>query len=106
MARRLLDIMKLPPVDAEAAETGKEIAVIGIGLDFPLAGDAHSYWAQASEGICATRGLPYARKLEAYRYTRFKRMKRSDWQFIRQGYLSRIDRFDHRFFGLSPVRRS
>jgi acyl transferase domain-containing protein len=102
MARRLLDIMKLPPVDAEAAETGKEIAVIGIGLDFPLAGDAHSYWAQASEGICATRGLPYARKLEAYRYTRFKRLKRSDWQFIRQGYLRRIDRFDHRFFGLSP----
>ncbi|PWW04850.1 phosphopantetheine binding protein [Paenibacillus cellulosilyticus] len=102
MAQRLLDIMKLSSENASRAETGKEIAVIGIGLDFPLASDANAYWTQASEGECATRELPYSRKIEADRYTRFKGMKRSDWSFIRQGYLNRIDRFDHRFFGMSP----
>src|SRR5690349_14510661 len=101
MANRLLDIMKVPNKNT-SMETGKEIAVIGLGLELPQANDAHSYWKQASEGISSIGELPYARKMEAESFARYRRMARSDWQFIRQGYLRRIDRFDYRFFGMSP----
>ncbi len=102
MGNSFMERMMGQPESAQRAETGKEIAVIGIGLRFPLADNPSSFWDNAVNGREATRELPYARRMEAEQYTRARRMERDEWQFIRQGYLDRIDRFDYAFFGISP----
>lgn len=83
----------------------RDIAIIGIGLKFPLADTAEEFWDLLRNGICAVRDIPLNRKIHTESYLSY-RGKEEEYSFEKAGYLERIDCFDHSFFHISPKEAS
>ncbi|MCP5108079.1 MAG: hypothetical protein GY950_32125, partial [bacterium] len=76
-----------------------DIAVVGIAGQFPMADDLEQFWEAVKNGKDCVGDLP--------------RSRREDWlpfyseealdDISQFGFLERINRFDARFFGISPV---
>ncbi|MCB0196766.1 MAG: SDR family NAD(P)-dependent oxidoreductase, partial [Anaerolineae bacterium] len=105
--------LKLPNVTVELAETPRElispsvmnetdVAVIGLAGRFPGADNLDQYWHNLKEGICSVAKIPPERWDVARYYDpdpHAPNTSYSQWG----GFLSDIDKFDPRFFNLSPA---
>lgn len=89
----------------ECNKRNKDIAIIGIGLKFPLADTAEEFWNLLRNGICTVRDIPWKRKFQTESYLAF-RGKAEEYTFEKAGYLEHIDCFDHSFFHISPKEAS
>jgi len=81
-----------------------DIAVIGMAVNFPFAGDPDAFWTFLRSGKDAIRRLPYGRLLDALRFLAYRQTP-YDEQALRTGeaaFLEEIDKFDYEFFRLSP----
>lgn len=91
----------------ENSDVGKDIAVIGIAARLPLADDIKQFWDILENGRECVRDFPEHRKndLEAMlQYTNFPQSNKIE--FLKAGYLERIDHFDYNFFNISPNEAS
>lgn len=81
------------------------IAIIGIAGKFPMAENIEDFWNNLRNGIDCISDLPEARKNDCEAYLRFKG-EEVNQQYIKAGFLAEIDKFDFKFFKLSPKEAS
>lgn len=77
------------------------VAIIGIGCRFPGAGDPEAFWKLLASGADAITEVPRERwDIDAYYDPDLSRAGTMSTRW--GGFLEGIDRFDARFFGISP----
>lgn len=86
----------------------RDVAIIGMGVNFPCAPNLDAFWKLLSSGGDAVRRLPYARLQDLKRYLSYEG-KSFDEHILRNSeaaFLEEIDKFDCAFFRLSPREAS
>lgn len=79
----------------------KDIAIVGMAAKFSKAENIGQFWTNIKDGKDCIREIPQSRVDDVQNYYRFMGMK-SDIEFNKSAYLEEIDKFDYKFFGLSP----
>lgn len=111
MAKNIFDLVQLSDGAAEKGMDvkiekvpGKDIAVIGMGVKFPLAANVGQLWHNLREGVDCIGKIPEQRKKDVDDYFRFMKgeQKETALEYEEAAYLEEIDKFDYRFFRLSP----
>ncbi len=82
--------------------SSKDIAVIGMSVNLPQACDLDKFWDNMRNGIDCVTEFPDSRRTDADRYLRFKNMSVKDVKYRDGAYLEEIDKFDYKFFNISP----
>ncbi|MBS5984146.1 MAG: polyketide synthase [Clostridium butyricum] len=77
----------------------KDIAIIGISLKLPMANSIDEFWSNLEQGKDCISTISEERKEDVKKYLEF--MGR-EGKCCEIGYLDDIDKFDYRFFNLSP----
>ncbi len=85
-------------------EAAKDIAIIGMAVKMPKADDIESFWQNLQDGVNCIRDIPEARKkdMEDLLSIEFD-FTNNQTQFIKAGYMNDIDKFDYKFFNISPL---
>jgi 3-oxoacyl-(acyl-carrier-protein) synthase/NAD(P)-dependent dehydrogenase (short-subunit alcohol dehydrogenase family)/acyl carrier protein len=81
-----------------------DIAIIGIAGQFPMAENIEQLWSNLQKGVDCISGFPETRQNDCDRYLRFK--GEAKVQYIKGAFLNDIDKFDYKFFKLSPKEAS
>ncbi|MVO98613.1 type I polyketide synthase [Paenibacillus lutrae] len=104
---KLADILIEDVMDGESMEEiqDKDIAVIGIALQFPDAASPAEFWNNLMNGVDSIKPIPQRRKkdVDHLRNTIKKDLK---GEYQEAGYLEEIDAFDYSFFNISPKEAS
>jgi acyl transferase domain-containing protein/acyl carrier protein len=82
--------------------THKDIAVIGVGLNFPCANSLEDYWNILINGIDTVRSIPTTRSYDMKNHYRSLGMEEEKIKFRRCSYLDQINEFDFELFKISP----
>lgn len=77
----------------------KDIAVIGMSIKLPMADNIDEFWNNLQCGKDCISTIPDERKKDIDKYLKFMGI---DGKCCEIGYLDEIDKFDYRFFNLSP----
>ncbi len=111
-----LSMSSIPSIEIkrqDAASTNIDIAVIGVSLRTSLAENVGQFWQNLVAGRDCTREIPDDRQndIDDYLPHLFKikldeASRTSKKRYLTGGYLEHIDRFDYRFFRLSPKEAS
>lgn len=80
----------------------QDIAVIGISLCLPGADDIDQFWQNLAEGTDLVIPFPEARKSDVREYAKRIGLDPDATAFFKGAYLDEIDKFDYKFFRLSP----
>ncbi|MGC5328163.1 condensation domain-containing protein [Brevibacillus sp. SYSU BS000544] len=104
------DVVTKPDVNLESTVKekkyrAKDIAIIGMAFKLPRAEGIEDFWNHMREGADCIADIPEKRKEDVYNYFSYLG-KNSDMKFCEMAYLDEIDKFDHRFFSLSPKEAS
>lgn len=81
--------------------SARDIAIIGVGLNFPKALNAEEFWRNIAHEVDCIREIPAERKTDIAAYLTFK--KNHDASFVSMAFLEEIDKFDHDFFGVTSA---
>ncbi len=85
-------------------EPPKDIAIIGMALKMPKANDMESFWQNIENGVECIRDIPQNRKKDMEEMLGIDLdFKNDNKEFIKAGYLEDIDKFDYKFFKISPL---
>jgi acyl transferase domain-containing protein/enoyl-CoA hydratase/carnithine racemase/acyl carrier protein len=86
---------------AKANRGKSDIAIVGLSCRFPGANDYHEFWNNLANGVSSIREIPPER-WDSNRY--YCRDGKEPHKSVSKwcGLLDDIDRFDHRFFNISP----
>ena len=86
---------------AQASE--KHIAIIGMAGKIASCADLDAFWQLLHDGKTTRRSLPFGRLVDLNEYLRLKGAQNShkQVQYFDESFLSDIDKFDHRFFGMA-----
>ena len=82
----------------------KEVAIIGVGLNLPMAKTKEEYWENIKSGVYSIKDLPKNRKLDYdlfYKYNNYLPYYKKE--YLKMGYLDEIDKFDYKFFGMTKL---
>ncbi|ARU60253.1 hypothetical protein CBW65_03630 [Tumebacillus avium] len=79
-----------------------DIAVIGLAVDMPMAGNADEFWANIAGGLDSIKPFPDHRAKTMNEYLLFEGEKEENLKYLKGAYLDNIDEFDYKFFKLSP----
>ena len=82
--------------------SSKDIAIIGMSVNLPKASDLEEFWENMRNGIDCVTEFPNSRRADADRYLRFKNMYTDNVKYRDGAYLDEIDKFDYKFFNISP----
>ena len=89
-------------VDIESVST-KDIAIIGMSGRFPGAEELETYWSNLLNGVDSIGDFPAERQsFTDY----FMKTRGETVAYTQAGFLNHIDRFDYRFFNMSPREAS
>ncbi|WP_432409139.1 amino acid adenylation domain-containing protein [Wukongibacter sp. M2B1] len=83
-----------------------DIAIIGIGLNLPMAKDTHEFWQNMRNGIDSIRDFPLNRRNDIDKYLDYIDYYKEKRNYSTGAYLEEIDKFDYSFFRLSPKEAS
>lgn len=80
----------------------KDIAIIGIGLNFPNASTIEKYW-EVLQGGCDCISRPTGKRLKDIEaYLNFMQISQNEVELMAGSYLEHVDQFDHTFFRIPP----
>lgn len=79
-----------------------DVAIIGVSLRFPNANNIHEYECILREGKECIDDYPHTRKIFADKYLLLKNVAQEILNYHKGGYLEDIDKFDFKYFGISP----
>lgn len=80
----------------------KDIAVIGISLKLPSAESVEEFWRICADGVNLIKEIPVSRRNDIEKYLHFKGEDREVVEYMEGAFLDEIDKFDYKFFKLSP----
>ncbi|QCB95014.1 type I polyketide synthase [Cellulomonas shaoxiangyii] len=88
-----------------------DIAIIGLAVDVPGAGDPQALWDLVTAGGSTSRPFPAQRRQDVDEFVRYRDRASLGQEpdagapeYHRAGYLDRIDLLDHEFFGMTPAQ--
>ncbi|WP_312573375.1 condensation domain-containing protein [Clostridium sp.] len=79
-----------------------DIAIIGIAGQLPMADTMEEFWHNLKTGTDCVRSIPQDRLKYINAYLEFVNIDKGSIKVQEQAYLDDIDKFDYRFFNLSP----
>ncbi len=85
---------------------GTDIAIIGISANLPEANDVSEYWNNLRDGKDNIIEFPEARQVDIEKYLNSLGSDTGDVEFFQAAFLNEIDKFDYRFFRLTPSEAS
>ncbi|MCX8130383.1 MAG: amino acid adenylation domain-containing protein [Clostridia bacterium] len=83
-----------------------DIAIIGMAARMPMADNIDEFWENLKNGVDCVTDFPETRRKDMDDYLRFTGEGGEDNKYCEGAYLREIDKFDHRFFRLSPREAS
>lgn len=86
--------------------SSKDIAIIGLSLKMPKADNANEFWNNISMGKDCVMDFPEDRKKDAMAYMNYMMKNNGAIKFSRFAYLDEIDKFDYRYFHITPKEAS
>lgn len=99
----LSSIVNNNKLDIEINELdSKDIAIIGVSAQFPMADDAYTYWENILNKVECIKEFPIERKKNTDKYLKFKGLKLHKSMYYNAAFLDKIDEFDPKLFHLSP----
>lgn len=104
----MIDLDKLELESPEQIEvlSSRDIAIIGISINFPMGNHVDTYWNNLKQGINSVGSIPERRKKDVKQYLRAIGHENDKIKYQEMGYLNRIDTFDYQFFNISPKEAS
>ncbi|MBJ8015077.1 SDR family NAD(P)-dependent oxidoreductase [Bacillus cereus group sp. N34] len=100
---RHMAVEALQMIQSKDSKGNKDIAIIGIAADLPGAEDTTELWGNLVSGVDSVRPFPELRKKDIDRYLSHIKMPEKDLKYTSGAFLESIDKFDYRFFRLSPT---
>ncbi len=93
--------------DIQEQTSDDDIAIIGISLKMPLANDQNEFWNNLINGRDCITDFPESRRKDIDSYMRFcNNIDNSKIRYYQGGFLDEIDKFDYKFFRLTPKEAS
>lgn len=86
--------------------SSKDIAIIGMAARLPKAQDIEEFWDNMRNGVDCVTEFPGSRRIDADNYLKYKNPQIDKIKYINGSYLDEIDKFDHKFFNISPKEAS
>jgi len=83
-----------------------DIAIIGIALKLPLADSVAQFADNLRAGLDCVRPIPASRRTDTDRYFRWIGKAENEVPYGEAAFLDEVDKFDYRFFKLSPKEAS
>ncbi|MFD1676435.1 beta-ketoacyl synthase N-terminal-like domain-containing protein [Alicyclobacillus fodiniaquatilis] len=80
----------------------KEIAIIGAAVYYPKAENLDDFWKNLMEEVDCSGDLPTSRENDISKYLQFNNLLKEDTKFFKGSYLEEVDKFDYKYFGLTP----
>ncbi|SFE22869.1 Ketoacyl-synthetase C-terminal extension [Paenibacillus algorifonticola] len=99
-----IDLIKL--LETEAVTDAGDIAIIGMAAKLPSASTIEEFWDVVESGVDCITGFPDTRSGDITRYLQFKGVPEKEIRYNKSAYLPEIDKFDYKFFKLSPREAS
>ncbi|WP_342552913.1 SDR family NAD(P)-dependent oxidoreductase [Paenibacillus sp. FSL R7-0652] len=84
----------------------EDIAIVGISAHMPMADHVEAFWHNIENKVNSIVEFPEARQADVLNYVRFKQQEEVGLRFIKGSYLEEIDKFDYRYFKLTPKEAS
>lgn len=90
-------------VGGEKTASEKDIAIVGIAVNFPQAGDIYQFWRNMQEGRDCIVEFPGNRIKDISEYLSGQLgIDAEEICYYKGGFLDEIDKFDHKFFRITP----
>ena len=83
----------------------RDIAIIGMSMKFPMANNKEEYWQNLKNGKDCVTFLPEYRKEDADKLAKYLGLG-DDPKYFECAYIDEIDKFDYKFFRISPKEAS
>ncbi|MGB8453573.1 MAG: SDR family NAD(P)-dependent oxidoreductase [Anaerocolumna sp.] len=80
----------------------KDMAIIGISANLPLADSIDEYWDILSNSVNCIREFPADRKEDIDKYLHYSDIADDNIRYVQGAYLEHIDYFDYKFFKITP----
>ncbi|NDI34045.1 condensation domain-containing protein [Chengkuizengella sediminis] len=84
----------------------KDVAIIGVSSNLPMAEDKLEFWENLLKGKDCIQSFPKNRMEDIYPFLQKNKQLESSIEFNEGAYLQNIDKFDFKFFGISPKEAS
>ncbi|NLD46649.1 MAG: amino acid adenylation domain-containing protein, partial [Clostridiaceae bacterium] len=88
-----------PVADMEKQKAHGDIAVIGMSARFPMADSIEEFWENIRSGLDCVTEFPESRRQDTDKY--FKALGQ-EARYLKGAYIKEIDKFDYKFFKMSP----
>lgn len=95
-----------PYIQKEKSNTEDDIAIIGLSINMPGCNTLDDFWKLIRSGNDAISNFPENRRHDIDTYLSFKGLNREEHEYIQAAYLDEIDKFDYKFFHISPKEAS
>nr|WP_279233597.1 non-ribosomal peptide synthetase [Clostridium estertheticum] len=82
--------------------SSKDIAIVGMSIRAPKANNIDEFWNNLINKVDCVRQFPQDRGRDIERYLRFKNNNTRKVEYDKGAYLDEIDKFDYRFFKMTP----
>lgn len=110
MAKKMIgfDQIRLSPDYCDVKQDNKDfsdndIAVIGMACKFPMSDDIDDFWQVLRNEVECICDFPEYRKKDVEKYLDYTGMFKKDRpEFLKAGYINEIDKFDYKFFNMTP----
>ena len=86
--------------------SSNDIAIIGMAVKFPEAENLEDFWNLMKDGKDLIKDFPTLRRKDIENYLTFLGIPKSEIKFQKGAYLKEIDKFDYKFFHLTPKEAS
>lgn len=84
----------------------QDIAIIGMSAKLPKADNVEEFWKNIRNGVDCVRDIPVGRKKDIERYLSYINYPKDDIKYLQAAFLDEIDKFDYKFFRLTPREAS
>lgn len=104
----LLDLnnINIEEINEVQEKSTKDIAIIGISVKLPMAENIEEYWQNIENGLDCISVFPKKRKKDIEDYLKFINGENHNVEYFNGAFLNEIDKFDYRFFRLTPKEAS
>lgn len=79
-----------------------DIAIIGMSCRFPMSDNPDEFWSILRNEVECIRELPEDRRKDVEKYLEYTDFIKGDYEFLRAGYIDEVDKFDYKFFNMTP----
>ncbi len=86
----------------EETKSVEPVAIIGAAVKLPMADSLQEFWENIHNDSDCIKRFPESRRGDIDNYFRFMNMPDEEIEYNDNAYLDEIDKFDYRFFRLSP----